>query len=230
MKSLLDQLKDELKGVANRIPLDYELDKTQSFTKPTKELHHPGLIVLTDTLKGNIVVRSDQEIQISRNAVLENTLIVAPKIYVQDGFTGSMQIIATDSVTIDERVTLSFPSSISVINDSNKEAQTIIELKSKSKIEGTILSVSKLDSPRHAAIHIHEEAEVEGMVYTNTRSEIRGTVNGTLITNNLTVRTASSIYDNHLYSGVIDQTERNDHFLNGYVFENKKSEILKWLN
>ena len=57
---------------------------------------------------------------------------------------------------------------------------------------------------------IEEEAEVDGLVYNKGKTQLRGTVNGSLYTSKFFLKTTSSSYENHILDGKVLNQLPND--------------------
>lgn len=153
-------------------------------------------------LKGNIVVTAPH-VYISREARLQDILIVANGIHVQSGFKGRLQLFATDSIFIEPQCTLHYPSAVAL--GSTDEFGTLF-LGDQSRLEGLLLSDAALVQPgarTESITTIAPEAEVVGTAMVAENLDLKGTVTGTLITGKFRLLTSAAVYDNHLLDATI---------------------------
>ncbi len=69
------------------------------------------------------------------------------------------------------------------------------------------------ESNYNPQIRINPGAIIKGMVYCEQNLELRGTVYGTVFTNNFVIEEAGSNYQNHLYNAKINAHELEDQFV-----------------
>ena len=181
-------------------------------------------------LAGNIILFSEVEIIVGGSAQLNEVILIAPKITVNDNLKGKLHIIARDTLILSEGVQLGYPSSITMIND--KGEVPYLKLDYKVKFRGVISSFEQsIRRTNKLAVEVGKEAEVDGMIYSQGNVELNGKVNGLVMCNNFLLTTSSGIYENHILDGKIDRTKLASNFagipIKGW---NNKSEIIQWLN
>lgn len=166
---------------------------------------------VSERIAGNIILYSRQPIFITSGAILEDILIVAPKITIEKGFTGSVHLIS-EKVLLRPGSYLSYPSSISIIASSgnnNPEEENLLELEEDAVVEGNVILIEKKPKEKSRQfISIHEGAEIEGWVYNESYTELSGMIKGHLYTQNIAVRNEGSVYLNHLFNGSVIPSER----------------------
>jgi hypothetical protein len=198
-----------------------------SFHKPTKEIQVNS--VLGDVIyKGNFVLRSKDSIRIRKSAVLEDVILIAPKITFEEGFKGTVQAFATKGIELESKVTLNYPSVVCVYSKNTTES--LIRIKKESRVTGAIVlfgnSLSKIDKN---SIEIDENGLVLGDIYCSGKLCLKSKVYGSVYTNRFMYKTASSTYDNVISDIEINTGKRPDYFIAIPLFETKKTEygILK---
>lgn len=182
------------------------------------------------TISGKYIIKSFDSICIKKTAKLENVIIQSPKIYIEKGFKGAIQIIASKKVYIDEDVHLENPSIIYLKNEvRNKE--TTIEISSNSTIEGGIFLLGNTNNINDNNLIINENASVIGTVYSKGNIELKGTVFGTVYTNKFILDTGDAKYNNAIKDGIINILDLPKDFvsINLIKNENVSYEILKHL-
>lgn len=203
------------------IPLD-QFDKdaviVNGFDVPTKVIESTGSEVLTNiTCKGNIILLSKHKLTISSTAHLNDVMVSAPFVHVANGFKGNIQIIATDSVNIDEDVQLKYPSSIYIKNDA---IATVRVGKNTIVAGGIVIDGDAFNGALHRNLHIAENATVIGNIYCYGNTELKGKVIGSVYTDKFFLKTKTSNYENVILNGVINRDSLPDSFIELPLFGN----------
>lgn len=205
----------------------------QSFYEKSLVLFSSSEIDLSGKkITGNIVVKSTKAIYVRANTILENAIIVAPFIYFENTFTGSLQAFASDSIWVGENSSLNFPSVLCTFQDSRKERPNYITIGKNTLLSGTVIGYQKdYDYKSPVKVNIEESAIIEGVVYVGGQIELKGNVYGNLYCNKFTLKTPATIYENHLIDVQIDVTKRMVDFAGPEILDNKgKRTIIEWLN
>jgi cytoskeletal protein CcmA (bactofilin family) len=211
-----------------------------SFFETTHYVYDPDKITLNETYIGNIVIKSDTEVIITQDAKLTDVIVIAPKITLKKGFTGSAQFIAEEKITIGENVRLTYPSSFIVLYDKDEEGKPVpkgkepIFIADNSSIEGTVIYLDerkdKKDNRMNSVtnVSIAPQGTINGNVYCQGNVELMGTVVGAVFTNRFVAREFGSVYINHIYNGKILGRDIEPEF-GGLPFKNGNKTIVKWL-
>ncbi|MBA3971410.1 MAG: hypothetical protein H0X46_04585 [Bacteroidetes bacterium] len=216
--------------------IDNELSEdslSNSFLLPTLVLNAGGpLRISSGFYSGNIVILSKQIIRIAPNATLENIIISAPKVIVEKGFIGNLQIFASDSVILEEDVTLSYPSVIGLLRDERSPVCAAIVLNKNDTVAGNIFAYKKeTDVLKQAAITIDYKSMVYGQIYSSGHVDVKGTLYGSLMCTKILLKTSSSSYDNQLLNAVIDVSKLSTYFVGIDLVETSVvRRVVKWLN
>jgi hypothetical protein len=150
------------------------------------------------SFKGRIMIFASGTIFIDRTTILEDVLLVARRIVVDDGFRGSFQGFAIDSIRVSDNVTLTYPSVLSIISrreDDGVSLYPAITLGRNSSIAGCIIMKAWSDNCK---VMIPETSVVTGQVYCNGRVELLGDVYGSMFCDGFSFTRESSTYINHL--------------------------------
>lgn len=200
----------------------------QAFGEGLIEVSSSGsAITLSQYLKGHIVVTSDESIIITRNAKLEDILLMAPRIVIEPGFEGSFQGIATKEISC-TNASLKYPSALLVVDEKGEGSG--IDVKSSS-IEGCIQLYQKNQDQTTAGINIGSESVIIGSVSSNQWIDLKGNVSGVVRTNKFRLKTPSSIYENHLLNANISQDRIPVHYSCGIEESgNSAKTVVKWLD
>jgi hypothetical protein len=186
--------------------------------------------VLRNTLlKGNIILLA-KELDIEKSAQLEDIVIIADKIVVEDGFKGVVQLLAKDTVLLKKNITLQYPSGVYIYHENKKRH---VSLGDSCIVEGYVIvdgdgEVNVTNANYSQAVN----STVKGLVFVNGIALFRGTVNGSVILKEAVYYSREGYYDNT----IVDVTIRdscpliNALWLYGNKYHSKKtiSDNYKW--
>ena len=182
-------------------------NSTNSFFGNRQVIYQDDKIFLNESLSGNIMVVSRVEIEISPFAKLDQVLLVAPKVVFRTGFAGNAHVVSEEAV-LDEDVRLTYPSSIVVFSKGGEERRPEDAYKSKIEIgqhslfEGDILYLDNFEQEGHGNdVLLAENSYVEGNIYCEGYTELKGTVQGRVYTKYFVANHGGSLYVNHIYNG-----------------------------
>jgi len=177
------------------------------------------------SLKGNIVVKSTDTIFIGKESALEDVIIQAPKIVIEEGFAGSAQFIGEKEVEVHKNVTLHYPSSISISTSSTFLDKKIV-IGEQSEIYGSIyLDADTFDEKEANRVHIDEETLIVGDVYVNGKMELKGNVIGTVYAHKILLETKSGVYNNVLLNTTLSTRKLPKDFIGLLLLENEEKQI-----
>lgn len=170
--------------------------------------------------KGNFILRSEDSIRVKKNTVLEDIILIAPKITFEEGFKGTVQAFATKGIELQEKVTLNYPSVICVYNEGTEESK--IKIKKECTIAGAVvLFGNKIDLIDKHSIEIDEEGLLFGDLYCTGKLMIKSNVYGSVYTNRFFLKTGSTSYDNLISDIEINTIKRPDYFISIPLFNTK---------
>ncbi|MBN1115642.1 MAG: hypothetical protein JXA77_00435 [Bacteroidales bacterium] len=188
-------------------------------------------LVLRDVyLKGKIIVQSDSLIIIRKSSVLEGIIVVSPKIIVEKGFEGNLQLFASDSILIESDVKLNYPSFVSVHSEKSKKGFCYID--ENSRVEGGVLCAADVESgSKSAELFLAENSTVCGIVYCQGSISMNGNVLGSVYTNQFHLKTRKGYYENVLNDAEINPLKLTPTFLVPKILESKTEwGVLEWLD
>ncbi len=203
---------------------------TNSFYSPTIIVFEPENITLNSIISGNIVIVSESDIFIERGSKLEDVLIYAKNIFIESGFTGSLQCFAEDTLIVSQNCNLTYPSTIATIHLDEKENKSHLKLESGIQFSGTILQYGK-KSKKYSKpeIIILKDALITGQIYATGSLELLSDVNGSVYTNSLVLSKPSARYINHISDIKINLTKLPMGFVGSSLFtESHPAKIIKW--
>ncbi len=193
---------------------------SMSFDGPTELIDLGNFGQVDQTWQGNICLVASQKITISARAHLNEVIISAPEVEIESGFRGNLQIFASDSIIVGQGVELTYPSALCVYNNTGSGAIKLLE---KSEVQGTIFIYSP-QSFKKLLLHIYPEARIIGQAYAKSYVWLSGEIWGSLYAQRFIMKTAASIFENHLLDAKIDQTLLPSAFVGAAIVENDKSQ------
>lgn len=206
---------------------------TLPFDGPPRWLYRKGAIILDGQYAGNLIIKSESNIYVSSNANLNNVIIIAPRIEIASGFSGSLQAMATEYIDVQENVQLDYPSTLilweKTDNNLSKNQQFGITINEGSRVAGSLLFIG--ESQRRDLkpnISIKTNALVLGEIYNQGNTEVLGSVHGSVYTHTFVTELRGSVYQNHIYNGEINSFELPESF-GGLQLNSTKKNIVAWV-
>lgn len=208
----------------------------QSFYEPLKVVYSPGKIFLEKKIIGNVLVKSNTEVEINSNAILKDVVVIAPIIRVHSSFKGNAHLMATKQVIIDANAQLDYPSSMVVINEDNnpnrfvQKGQEPIVFRDGSQFAGNVIFLNDVDAQinENSDILIENGALVKGSLYCEGNMECDGIIQGSVYAKGLVTDFRSSKRVNHLRTGQIRGKDLHNDFC-GLPFQLTDKGLVKWL-
>lgn len=208
LPGLKSSLKDENieKYRENCIKIDPIMKDTSfSFSEETRLVTRTDQLFLQNSISGNIIVHSFDTIVVMSECKLENVILIAPNVRFEDGFSGSVQVIAHETIRLGKDVQLKYPSAL-ILNEERKN-ETLdkhgIFLGENAQVLGGVLLFSQMpDSRKTLVLHI-DNARIGGLVYNLGETELKGEIIGYLYTNQFSLKAGGGQYANHLLNAKI---------------------------
>ncbi len=206
---------------------------TNSFSNKTLYVFSPGTILIhSEIIKGHVCLISRSSIHIGKNSLLQNVLLIAPYIKIEDGAEGEFQAFARDSLIVGKNVHLHYPTVLGIIATEKSPAVAAIIVGEKSKIFGQLFACRvETDFRKHVLINTGKESIIYGEMYSSDLIDHKGIVYGFVACSKFELKTASAEYENHLMNAVIDRTKRSPWYI-ASALTRKKSDrkaIIQWL-
>ncbi|MNK23702.1 hypothetical protein D3C87_420000 [compost metagenome] len=226
---VLPELSENLKSLAGLAAPEVKLKDLpkskdfyyNSFLKPTVKVILEAPELTNVSLKGNIILYSNDSIVISSGAVLEDVILVANKIYFQDNFKGSVQAFASEKIETGKNVELKHPSVLCV---EASGAKSSIHIGKENKLYGAIvLHGTVFTDIQHNVIEIEEGSFIAGDIYCSGKLILKSNVYGAVYTNKFSYSTSSSGYDDCIADIEINAMKRPRYFVPVPLFENDKN-------
>ncbi len=220
---------------ANLKPIPFfNKDTAVAFNDKTLYIRSLDGLILNKKYSGNIVFQSFDSIYITSKSHIENCILIAPKVVFEEGFTGSVQVFATNKIILQKNVHLTYPSFLFLNENANSLSdKNRIEVNEEAQIIGGILMTTQsFDQRNMMQLKTAEKSVVGGLIYCTGEAEIRGTVIGSIYTNRFYLDYGGSVYTNHLVNAFISSKKipKQQVFPN-WIQGDKivKTEIMSWL-
>lgn len=192
-----------------------------SFFNVTKEIAVKSSLG-NNIFKGNFILKSKDSIRVKKNTVLEDVILIAPKITFEEGFKGTVQAFATKGIELEEKVVLKYPSVLCVFNE--REDESKIRIKKECQITGAVVLFG---TPNNLidknTIEIDEKGFLFGDLYCTGKLMLKSNVYGTVYTNRFFLKTASSTYENMISNIEINTGKRPAYFISIPLFNTQKT-------
>lgn len=192
-----------------------------SFFNTTQEIKVKS-ILSNMIFKGNFILRSEDSIRVKKNTVLEDVILIAPKITFEEGFKGTIQAFATKGIELEKKVILNYPSVICVYNDSSDESK--IKIKKECQVNGAVVLFGNTNNLIDKnTIEIDEEGLLFGDLYCSGKLMLKSNVYGSVYTNHFFLKTTASSYENMICNIEINTSKRPDYFISIPLFNTQKT-------
>lgn len=167
----------------------------QSFKDPTLLIDEVGSY---ESISGNILVESNYPLVIPRSIRLNNIIVKAPSIIIQSGFVGSAQFIAEDSIIVNDRVELEFPSTL-IVNSSKKLKSVKIKIGNDCLVNGNIEIQNKSIVKDKVFLGIGSRVKVNGKMIVDGLANVQDLeLNGSLEAYKVITKYGNSVHYNTL--------------------------------
>lgn len=175
-------------------------------------------------INGNIIICSSKIIRISKSNIIKDIILIAPKVLLMEGFVGNLQVIATDSLIVEKRCKIKYPSVLALLSENTSNMYFKIE--EKCRIDGAILMQQYAKALSKPVLIIEKGTDIYGQVYCDGVIKAKGNIYGSLYCQSFLLNTRSSIYENHLLDNIIDRTKLSVYY-SGVVIADSGEVVLK---
>lgn len=205
------------------------------FNNKTLRLVSSGTIQLDKFFRGNIKI-SAPKIIVKASSTLENVLLVASEIWIDDEVTGQFQAVAREKIHTGKKIKLLYPSVLAVIVDpknekNEKQEEAHLYIGETCGITGDLICYKENGYHHQEAwLSIDRETTVKGNVYVNGKLDIKGKIHGSTYCQRFFLMTNSGIYENHLLNAELDASKLPKFYLGAPLIKTgSKKEVLQWL-
>ena len=176
-------------------------------------------------IEGNVVITSNQIVAVKASSRLENVILKAPTVIIESGFEGSIQVVATDSLVVENDVKLNFPSALVVDSEKNNKPHKI-RVGSGTVIQGLVSISDRQKDYENNYMYLNVGSTVFGNVIAQGVLSLRGNVYGYVEAYKTVVSKSSSVNYNTLLDCTIDSDQLEDFCV--FFFGNNAG-VLKYL-
>jgi hypothetical protein len=203
----------------------------QNFEDSFLVLKRTGPVTLSNCkLSGQILVISDSTIIIEPSANLENIIVIARSIIINERFHGKGQFFATDSLILEKNVTLDFPSLICIQKSRGYNLQNQMMIRNNCKISGFIMAICDKNDYFKTLCQIESNCVIKGLIYNQGYLQLKSDIEGIVATDYFIYRTPSVVYENYLKDVSIDRPSLSSFFLVPAIFNvPTKQNIMVWV-
>lgn len=210
---------------------ELKLDELDSLNRDFFEktiLVHVGKkgYVQNQILNGNVILYASESLVVAPNNQLENVLVVAPSVTIQTGFSGQIQVISNQQILLEDGVSLLYPSGVCLYGCKNVSSDLMVG--KRARVEGPVVHLTP-DKGRSHLLTVEGSTKIRGMVYGQGMLQLKGSVIGSVYTNDFYLSTSAASYRNHLLNASI-APEAFKLYLGGVPMGNAYKGVLKWLN
>jgi len=220
--TLISGLNELLRGSNSQQKESLPDSLTHSFFKKVKRIHlSPSSPVLSNNrISGNIIISADSLIQVDALSSLDQVILVAPHVKVSSGFKGRLQIIASDSITIESSVTLGYPSALILIKPDTAGFQPKLNIGENSVVQGQVFAWEKTRSQMMPLISIGKGSTVKGEIWSKGYVQLgqNSIVNGSVSAIRLIANISSIIYENYLIDVLISRSSLSKYYSGSKMF------------
>ncbi|MDR0893652.1 MAG: hypothetical protein LBN24_13770 [Mediterranea sp.] len=128
--------------------------------------------------KGRIILYADK-ITIPRTWQLSDVLLVARHVTIASGFSGSLQVVATDTVVVEQGAQMRFPSGVYLHGNQGK---SYLHLCADTRLEGYAVVLGDVESSNGFVTDIHYRQDtgssLAGLLYVDGTAHVEGHVDG----------------------------------------------------
>ncbi|TKC12048.1 hypothetical protein FA048_00060 [Pedobacter polaris] len=233
-QTLLKAIKDKLDLSSKELPMLERSELKVSFLDSTQSFRLLQKANLNNVnLNGNIMLFADSSVTISASSTLNGIQLFAPFIKVEDGFKGSCQLFATDSIRIGNQVNLHYPSVAAVIRTEKSGSLPKIALGENVNFEGILFTHEEKRSPLQTIISLGKQNHIKGEVFSTgmVKLEKGVVVDGKIACNRFIMQTPTTLYENFLIDVNFNNKARSRYYLSARLFNtNNENKVLKWLD
>ena len=177
-------------------------------------VHEPLFLSAPIRISNRAMILSDHEIEINGQLdIKESILFSTEAISITNVKKLEMQVFSRTSITVAENVQLDYPSLLMVFTQNDSGS---IRLAKRAEVNGSLFYLSDLDSlsgnNNRGQIIVDEQGRVNGVIYSNNLTALRGIVNGIVITDQFYLYQSPLVYFNWIFGAVVDRNKLTNEF------------------
>lgn len=187
-------------------------------------------VLTAKKIKGKVILFSDSTITIKAGTGIEDAIVMAPEIIVEDKFEGTLQLIASRVIKMGKHCKLNYPSSLVLLKDSVNTYQGLIEIADSTTVSGFLFANSGSKDFYKNMVELKSGSFFEGVVFIHGYLQPKGMIHGTVITDYFLYKSVIAIYENSVVDAVIDRTKLPFYFIGSTLIKSPgKLKVIKWL-
>ncbi|MDW3194719.1 MAG: hypothetical protein R8G66_20235 [Cytophagales bacterium] len=229
MPELNDKVMDaieEVRKYPHRVSYREPFNLEQKFSSDTLIRFRSSRMNVNDTLNGFIWIDA-RKVVLDSLCRLDNVLVTADVIEFKNGFEGSGQFFAEDTIYVRSGAKVDYPSVLFV---SSGLSNGSIQIESKAEVQGIVGVDGDVNNYYQRHIHLHQGGKISGAIYSHGFLETYGDIEGHATVRKSLVNATSAIYENYFLNAKIDGTKQNEHFLVPPLwFYEDDRKVLRWL-
>ena len=157
--------------------------------------------------KGRIVLYGDK-VRIGSSCKISDIILIARYVTIGSGFSGALQILASDTVEIEHDVYLHYPSGVYIHGDRNK---AYLHIGSNSSIEGYAFIEGNAEGGNGFVVDIHYRQEkgsqLSGILFVDGIAHLEGVVTGAAYLKECYYLSGENMYSGLIYNAKITRSE-----------------------
>ncbi len=223
-------LLDSLCQVAPSAQLTYwqNQQEVQAWNAPTKHLQVRGDLILDQVrLAGRIQLLVSGSVYIHRGVQLEHIQLVARNIFFEQGFQGTLQAFASDTLVVGAAAQLYYPSVLAVFAE--PERPGFLSIERACEIEGSILYLGENPSAQAGLfpqVQLSKNSQLWGSLHVAGSLSLGATVAGHVATKRFVLLTHAGVFRNHLLDACIHSDRRAPAFAGPLFYPEKGYALL----
>ncbi len=223
---LLQAVSSNEKNIALSLPLI-----SNGFSDSMLLISSTSPVNINQTISGHVLITSRKSITIETGANLIDVIFAAPKIILKKGTHGNFQAFASDSIIVEENVTLSYPSVLGIVHNEKMTGATALLLSKNDTITGSLFSYCNAAfSTLENGIVISPGAVVYGSIYSTGFADAEGYVAGSILCDRLRLNANASVYENQLLNTIVDRSALTADFVDIQLQQQaSQKKVIQWL-
>lgn len=169
--------------------------------------------------KGRLILYGDR-VYLKASCKVSDIILIARSVTIESGFNGALQIMASDTVEIENGAYLHYPSGIYIHGNRNK---AYLHVGSDSHIEGYAIVEGNVEGGNGfiADIHYRQDkgSQLMGLLFVDGIAHLEGTVIGAAYLKDCCYLSGENMYHGLIYNGKVI---RNDNISFPFLFLNDK--------
>lgn len=181
-------------------------------------------------IKGKKVLICNGVLRIGNDCHLQDAILIARGVIFEEGFEGSVQVFATDSIIAKSNTKLKFPSVFSIYTTNDNRRNAKIETGENGSFEGLIIAWSETPCiQHHFRVSLGKNSKTKGTILCCDYCEPRGEFTGSLVSRKLLYTSGSGSEENLLKDVKLEAFGHDDLHICVKMENTKELRKIKWL-